>query len=507
MTPECPLCGGTRDFLRLRLSSTERWWELHLADQPSTRIGSAGAPPRWQTQIEICENGHFWPRGVARVNVVRLLGTTAGGKTMLLRNLNHQVVPGLDYHEAPRLCARAFDRTRHPAATLRNTVRHYTILNDLLEQDYQANPGVLAEFLRRLNIDPEQWGTDQRSPYHLLTSDGTRKVLDTVFIDLPGEAMPAVYSNTADQDAFDLAMSDGLAWVVDMALFPGVQRELQKLGGGGEILLESLAPDRNKGRSLNDLLADQVKRYAETAQLAKLFSLHTERLAPEVFRATVLTKADLVLDVLKNAKADVSGAPSWDGLWGGGRNLETFRSRFLAGGVQFLQSCVKHQDAMPTDQATAAVLRHLGSARTDHAKQLLGAVTKSVLDFYAEPDRFAELVLDEEVGSSSGGPFLHEIKCAPTVRLQIAPMGASWTDDSGPQSVRHRDLAVGIIVRAILGADDSLRSWVAKAEERNVIHYFLTAPLVAGEQVTFANPNAALAETPGVQHLLAWSVR
>lgn len=472
-----------------------------MSDDWSIKIGSSEREPHRVEQIEICENGHYWPWKIKRVNVIRLLGTTAGGKTMLLRNLNHQVAPGLTYHEPPRLCMTAFKTTTHPDPTRRVAagLSHYTILNDLLEQDYKSTPGLLAQFLKSLGLDPETWGGDQRPPYHLLTSDA-RGRLDTVFVDHSGEAMKPIADNDPGPDT-DLLMSDGLAWVVDSALFPAVQRAMEVSGETGRrILLESLAPNRHPGRDLRDVLADQSERLMLTGQLAKLFAMDTPRISSALFRATILTKADLVLYLLKGAKQ--SGTPGWEKL-SPEQNSQKFLKRFVQGGVQFLRSYIEHRHIMAADAPTVELLKHL-SASED---QLLKVVVESVLDFYAEPDRFEELVLDEELEDSGSRAYLHEISCGSTVRLRIASMATSWGSYQDDHAIQHRDLAIGIIARSILGADSELGKWIEKAELVNVIHYFLTAPFVAANQVTFPTHSGALAETPGVQHLLAWSVR
>jgi len=381
---------------------------------------------------------------------------------------------------------------------------HYTILNDLLEQDYEAKPGILADFLRGLGIDPASWGGDQRSPYHLLTGD-MRGVLDTVFIDHPGEAMPDVYGNTSRQDSSDLQMSDGLAWVVDTALFPAVQREIQLSGERGrDILRESLAPNRHAGKELGEVLAGQGERYAETGQLSRLFAMHTQRISQTVFRATILTKADLILHLLQNARD--AGDPGWHGF-SPDANTQRFHRRFLRGGTKFLQSYVQHRSRMKLDTPTDQLLSYLDSLRPEIAGQVIERVVERVLDFYAEPDRFAELVLDEDAWDPVEQTFLHEIDCGPKVRLHIAPMAANWNAYHRQQAVQHRDLAVGIVARAILGADSTLGRWIEQAESSHVVHYFLTAPLMAANQLNFPTYNDALAETPGVQHLLAWSIR
>ncbi len=420
---------------------------------------------------------------------------------MLLRNLNHQVAPGLRYHETPALCRTAFDGTRHPAFTPRAAVNHYTILNDLLEQKFNAEPGLLASFLAALGINREEWGGDQRSPYHLLTSD-ERGVLDTAFIDQSGEAMKTVIGQEEGPE-WDLSMSDGLAWVVDAAVFRAVQREVARFGDSGtDILRESFRGGATK--DLQQVLEDQGERYPLTQGLSRVFALHTDRIAPAAFRATILTKADLILHVLQNAKDD--GAPGWHGF-NLVANPDVFRRRLVRGGVELLRAYVQHREVMATDPASADVLAFLAAVRPDHAAAVFEQVVESVLGFYSEPDRFAELVLDEELSDSYGHPVLHEIECGPRVRLRIAPMRGSWDNYRSRHAVQHRDLVVGIIVRSILGADPSLDDCIVQAEATHVIHYFLTAPFVAANHVGLPGYNDTLRTTPGVQHLMAWSIR
>ena len=131
--PGCPLCGSPRDTFLL----AEVWtWggdakQLWATDTPGLVIGQEPITrSQGSIQTHMCRFGHVWPHA-DQVAVVRLLGTTAAGKTMLLRNMISQNVARLEAAsedpvtilEASRICQRWPAPMRRPPSRCRSWAR------------------------------------------------------------------------------------------------------------------------------------------------------------------------------------------------------------------------------------------------------------------------------------------------------------------------------------------------------------------------------------------------
>ncbi len=518
---QCQLCADRRDHLILRQCRDlggHFWWELALTDQPGhvARGGVPGKQAVYEHRYQLCVNGHFWPSAVDNVVVIRLLGATAAGKTILLRNLHHQMMGGVVYRQTPPLCARAFDRQVHARATLMVAMSHRLAMTDMLAE-YGSSADELTGFLEGIGIhgaDLGKWGDDERLPYHLLTTENG-KFVDTIFVDPPGEAMASIVKDEVNsRDAIQLLNADGLLWVVDAAVLPAVRSSVVE-GDGGRLLVESLRPElfinEDKGKfdatgwpaALERALESANGRYNQTDELAQFFAKTTELLDPMVFKATALTKADLIWHML--AAGERGGRPGWASAFG------VSEVKFMAGGRTFLKSYVNNLTRITADAPTANLLRHLQEAVSDSQlfRRRCDQVVRGVLAYYADPDRFSELVL-EEPDYADELEILHLVDCPgapgdPTVWLEIAPMAMAWEQyrARGQRALQPRDLAVGIIVRCILGTTQFTKP-VSHAEAQSVVHYFLTAPFNAEEHLANPYSSISLLSSPGVQHLLAW---
>lgn len=516
----CPLCAQRRDYFTFTraTSHTHDWWSIHVTDSPDIFIGTDPSQFAFDRRIlHICRSGHFWPSDVAYVRIYRTLGTTAAGKSVLLRNMVEQDPSGVRLVQADGLCRPKIPGGAHaePTSVLSGHT-HRLQLTDLLNRYEVSGSEVIKDLLGRSSLSDEEvkfFGNDSNLPFHLLAVD-QGGIHDTLFVDLAGEAMNALVDDDLELRAISqLKQSEGLIWVVDTALFPSIRAALTGTGNG-RVLLESLRPQRYLdtwvrnpdsdvvSAALEEALDASGDRLPITQGLSRWFSQSTEHINAGTFRAVVLTKADLLTTLLQSAGG-------WELLADEDLSTEEFFDQFVRGGVEFLVAYATKKD-LAVDQATREVLDALAAGGDElEAQRRAAYVVRGVLDYYADPRRLKALVL-REPGVALRGP-LHEIECVgatdedPRVILHVFPMAKCWEEYRAgqPRLIQHRDLVVGVLVRCLLGHALQTPA-VGNAEKHSIVRYFLTCPMNAARQAQHPEINTTLSETPGVLHLLAW---
>lgn len=510
----CPLCGARRDHFTLQAS--HGWWRMSLTADPSVWVGHEFGEGAYQTdRYHICRLGHIWPAAVSAVTIYRMLGTTAAGKTMLLRNMARQTVPHIRFASAPELCNRRFDNDPHTAPTGTDTLTHRLHLTDFLGR-YGASSDELTDLLTRSGFtknENDEFGADAHLPFHLLVDAGGQR-RDTIFIDLSGEVMEnIVEQRLTDPAVARLSHSDGVVWVIDAAVLPPVQQALESTGRE-RILLESLRPGlfvdewrRNLTpaevrNALNLAIEKSSRRYPLTEELAGVFARSTTLLDGNALRAVVLTKADLFPHLLSDGRG-------WEFLTPFEYDPDEFAVEFPAGGVDYLETLCSnpHQPFDAAAEEVVAWLRDSPTAQDRRGRCL--AIARGVLDFYADPTRFKQLLLKREGSLLAAESVLHRIPCTTDDDVELVLRVGTMTADWGayrthrPRPLLMRDLVTAILVRCALGST-TMSDEIVAAEQASPVRYFMTGPMDAERQA--ANPHITIAtgRSPGVLHLLAW---
>jgi len=489
---------------------------MSLTSDPAIWVGHETGDETYQIdRYHICASGHFWPAEVSAVTIYRMLGTTAAGKTMLLRNMGLQTVPGIKFVTAPQLCNRPFGNESHTPATVSSARTHRLHLTDFLGL-YGATADELTELLTRSGFTSKQeltFGAEPYLPFHILV-DVANQRRDTVFVDLPGEVMkPLVAHDLTDHSVARLSHSDGVVWVIDAAVMPPVQQALEA-SGRERILLESLRPGlflpewtRNLTTqeirsALDEALAKSADRYPLTKDLGGVFARSTALLDANALRAVVLTKADIFPHLLADGRG-------WDFLRPSDSDVdqEEFASEFPAGGAEYLESLCANK-LQPFDRAAEEVISWLRKSPTGRDKRnRCFDIARGVVTFYSDPARFKELVLKPE--RARVDDILHLIPCVTEdemeLELRVGSITADWEKYRSPglRPLLMRDLVTAVLVRSILGTT-SMADEIVAAEDYSPVRYFITGPMDAARQAKNPRINTATGKSPGVLHLLAW---
>lgn len=520
MMQNCPLCGMRRDEFTLVETKTDPMTARKLVRTSSPRecLGSqpVGRPQRTET-THVCRFGHFWPTGVDQVTIVRLLGTTAAGKTMLLRNLAGQDIGALEaswargksamFVEPPRICRRPFDLAIHPGPTL--AAGQDESFRQVLEEDWlHVQPTDLNEFLRQAGLASEEvahFGKGDNWPIHLLIKTGS-VTSDNLFVDSSGEA------TAGDEERWEtlrLYQSDGILWVVDAGLLPEIETSMT--AKDARLLVESMRPQLLMGpdwqhraesefeEAARKLRTASAERRGLTRRLVEKFAVKSIDLPEVSLRAVVLSKADLIHRMLVQQ-------PGWGEFRRPDQTDEAFTDAFAAGGIAFAQSYVGWRRRLDPG-AVSDILNYLAADDTAQPARESQArcqrLVRAVLDFYGDPTNFHALVCHERQTTQAidvpGEGAVHR------VRLLVPPMREAWASYREPatRGVQHRDLVVGILVRTLLEYSLGIQRLKA-AEAVAPVRYFLTAPMDGRRQVDSPFGDATMNETPGVLHLLAW---
>lgn len=518
---DCPLCGMRRDEFTLLQITTEPEIARKLQHNSSSGLVLGKNPIGKALRTEhthVCRFGHFWPTGVDQVTIVRLLGTTAAGKTMLLRNLAGQDVGALEearsggkpvmFVAPPKICRRPFDHTVHPAAT--SAAGQNESFRQVLEDDWlKVKPGALDEFLSRTDLQPEEvalFGKGDNWPIHLLIKTG-RVTRDNLFVDSSGEATAG---NEERWETLKLHQSDGILWVIDAGLLPAVEDSLTV--HDPRLLIESMRPETTLGvdwRHRSDAefveATRSLKRLSEerrqlTRRLVDRFAVKSMDLPDVSLRSVVLSKADLIYRMLARS-------PRWAEFRRPNQSDGAFKDAFAAGGTAFMQSYVSWRHRLMPNGPSSEVLNYLAAADSSQpdaeSRRRCARVVRSVLDFYGNADNFYALVCHE--GSTTQVIDVPGDGARPGVRLLVPPMRAAWVGYRDPTTsgIQHRDLVVGVLVRSLLDYCLDLRK-LKSAENIAPVRYFLTAPMDGQRQVEAPYGDSTMNETPGVLHLLAW---
>lgn len=541
---KCPLCGRRRDYFVLQTYSDLQTYSglaylSRVGDTGNLALGKKSSSPSSSPHTyHLCEGGHLWPADLSYGRVFLVLGTTACGKTTLVHNLQSHTPVSLSSSEnskisinlLPPLCSIPVKmELPHPPPTLREAPPYRKILEAYFaELDGEAATGFQRYLQESCQWDNERIAAFGRTPapHHILYATGRSGGLRAAsFFDYSGEwaekwaTRDSVQTAQEADETLPMLQADGVIWTVDLAFLPGI---FNSLAGSSNIedkrmLVESARPgallqsgsqgagslvERAEDNQIDEALRKAREglddRCAETHKLGKALS-EVDRRGPNVFRAVVLTKADLLEYLLRRHPRQ-----GWAFLTAESRPDRTRMQDLHVHGRVFLEHLVT-KASVTADDAVNDLVDYLKSLSPDERRASCGAIARAVLDYYADPDHFRELVLAYVSPGVEEVQHIVRLGHAELSSIQVKSMPALWslrTPDGGP-IFSMRDLVIGIIVCSVLGAsgyDGPLHTM----REDFPVHYFLTSAYEAEGVLQRMRSHGSPSNVSGISHLLYW---
>ena len=448
-------------------------------------------------------------------NVVRLLGSTGGGKSQIVRALRQEVIPppasrapvelrGVGsltvsrergQEEGERLAPGLLP----PTVDFKETVRR-RLENFLADHSQGRVPSddlsdVLAAALSLENRDPmwlemaqSRWG-DSRAPYLLISELQTRTATHrtvTSLMDLPGEVLDRLMGRGGRRlDAAEraqLEFSHHFVAVVDALGLTGLYRNLtepERLG----------ALHRHQASTR---IGHEEAREQAMLLLNDILHMRRDVAAFGHARLTVaLSKCDAVRRMLEKSPPATADSP-----------LSRWGWMLARGGDAFVQSAADtliqlSQGAANATSGAAELLKPLRLAGHQQAAAVATAIAQDILAAFGEPDAFWDVVA---VGHGLG------FEVAGTT-VQLESQEAYWFNSIAGRTLQVRDVVCAVVVSALLGAEFG-RNVVARLVEASHPRFVLTCTreyLSVGDSVLHADdPQARIgSDNAGILQLMA----
>ncbi len=543
----CRFCGSDQsDWLRLDISSRN--------DGSAFRLYPSAAGPGWavstfqatdvptQTWL-ICRFGHLTELERARTaksrkwharwlrrllypapdpvevtespNVVRLLGSTGGGKSQIVRSLRQEVIPPPS-GRAPTALRGAgtlvVSRERGqeegerlapgllpPTVDFKETVRR-RLENFLADHSRGRVPSddlsdVLTAALSMENRDPawlemaqSRWG-DSRAPYLLVSELQTRNARHktvTSLIDLPGEVLDRLMGRGGQRleaaERAQLEFSHHFVAVVDSLGLTGLYLNLTEPERQGAL---------HRHRASTRVGHEEAREQAVLLLNDILHMRHDVAAFGHARLTIALSKCDAVRRLLEKAPAPTDAAP-----------LARWGWMLTRGGDAFVGSAADTLVHLSQGSATAtpeasALLKPLRLAGHQRATGVAAAIAQDILAAFGEPDAFWDVV-----ATGRGRPF----EAAGTT-VQLESLEAYWFNGIAGPTLQVRDIVCAVVVSALLGAEFG-RNVVARLVEASRPRFVLTCTreyLPAGDGVLDPDDSRARigSDNAGILQLMA----
>ncbi|WP_238015017.1 serine protease [Dactylosporangium sp. AC04546] len=336
----------------------------------------------------LCGSGHVFARRplITEWKTVALIGSIASGKSYLVARLLHQSLTNPDRWELDGTAGSDIRRLElspledAPVARYRDayetTLDRHTPLPPtsgeyrakparLLEHELPDTLESLREIIRRKVVDgvqsAERWGLESSQPLVLRTSRAGRRVW-TGISDTPGET----WSGTP-RGREQLLAHDALVWVLDPVIARGTAELFRAAGFAEDVVQGSLGlPNSMKDREA----ACRTRGRTQTALGDRLARLEGDQGPAELY--VVVGKSDLLHAALRAGKLTDLGSP---GAVRGGT------ARYLQYATH--QWHERWSSVEPTTSTIIGILQQTGACL---------AVADALLDHYADPDAFWNLV-------------------------------------------------------------------------------------------------------------------
>lgn len=459
------------------------------------------------------------PPGIDELpNVVRLLGSTGGGKSQIVRALRQEVLPPpvtqtptdlrghgerlLDREPRQEEGARMHSGTLLATADFKESVRER--LQNFLADHNDGLPAtdelerVLLDALATESGDETSarkdeldWGKT-RAPYLLISElrSGLERVSTvTSLIDLPGEMIDRLMgingTRLSQAESEQLKFSHQFLAVVDVMGLSGLYARLNEPERLGSLRYHT-----------DGTGAQHVEAHAQAVHLlTDVLHMRTRMPALKQAKVTIaLSKCDAVRRALSKSAPASAAAPlsRWAWVDKGGLN-----DRLLIQPAADTLTEIAGRGGKATPEALKILQRIQSTGDDDHVAR---QVAKDILTAYGEPDAFWNLV--------AGGQY--QFFSIENTEFEMESANRYWFNGVAGYTLQVRDLVCAVIASALLGAEfgaNQLGSVVADTHPYFVLTCTREFLPPAGDKVEVRDPDDPAAnisrENAGILQLMS----